>query len=430
MRGGADKTLSAIASTSIGSDMTQLDERPTTTVRWPDRPTTAEGWTRRAAEVAALFGTTAAERDAGAIPPRPHEIAWIKESGLAQLLGPIDAGGAAAEWSTAVAVVREFAKVEGSIANIVAWHYCNYWVLQSFTTPDQQRRWEHEVTASVALLAPVANFHDTPVTARDAGDHLVLNGVKAFNTGAPSADLIVVGVALEGTDSVFFLLVDARSDGITFGADWDTLGQRGTGSGSVRFTDVTVDWSRAIGFDGRTFVPRQANHTPGVTGQIMIVTMYNGLARGALDRGVAYIRERSRPWLHSDYEAALDDPYIQRGIGELQSRLLGAEVFAAHVADRVSEAVRTPDEITDEERGELAVLISSAKVVSVEVALQVTNGIFEFTGARSTARSVELDRHLRDVRTHTLHDPVAYKILQVGQHSLSGTYPHAVDWYA
>jgi alkylation response protein AidB-like acyl-CoA dehydrogenase len=413
--------------------MLQAVEAVATRVRdWSGqpRPVSRQGWIARATEVAALFATTAVERDTLGVGPRPAEMTWLKDSGLAQLQGPLEDGGGAADWGTVLAVVREFAKVEGSIANILAWHYANYWVVQSFTTAEQQVKWEAEITRAAAFLAPVANFHDTPVTARDEGEQLVLNGTKIFNTGAPVADLINVGVALEGGSNIFFLLVDARLPGITYGDDWDTFGQRGTASGSVTFTDVVVPWTQAIGFAGKSFVARGANHTPGLTAQTLMPTIYTGLARGALDQAVAYIRDHSRPWLHSDYTRAVDDPYIVRGIGRLEAHLRAAEVLAERSGELVSEALLRPDEISTQRRGELAVLLSASKTVATEVALEVTSGIFEFTGARSTSRSFALDRFYRDVRTHTLHDPVSYKILQVGQNVLTGKYPNATDWYA
>jgi alkylation response protein AidB-like acyl-CoA dehydrogenase len=413
--------------------MSQVLERVADNVGdWSGRPfpQTRQEWVARAAEVAALFATTSIERDQLGVGPRPNEIAWLKDSGLVQLQGPREAGGGAADWGTVLAVVYEFAKVEGSIANILAWHYADYWVIQAFPTAEQQLLWETEITRAAKFLAPVANFHDTPVSARDTGENLVLNGKKIFNTGAPVADLIVVGVALEGTSDIFFVLVDARLPGITYGEDWDTFGQRGTASGSVTFTDVVVPWTRAIGFADKKFVPRGANHTPGLTAHTLMPAIYTGLARGALNQAVEYIRSNSRPWFQSGYARAVDDPFIVRGIGRLEAHLRAAETLADHAGDLVSEAFLRPDDISTERRAELAVLLSANKTVATEVALEVTGGIFEFTGSRSTARLFGLDRFYRDVRTHTLHDPVAYKILQVGEYVLTGKHPKSTDWYA
>lgn len=71
--------------------------------------------------------------------------------------------------------------------------------------------------------------------------------------------------------------------------------------------------------------------------------------------------------------------------------------------------------VTERERGEVAEWIASVKVVATDTALRVTAGVFEVTGSRATRKNVGLDRFWRDVRTHTLHDPVAYKNRELGE---------------
>ncbi len=68
-----------------------------------------------------------------------------------------------------------------------------------------------------------------------------------------------------------------------------------------------------------------------------------------------------------------------------------------------------------EHERETAEWVASAKVVTTDTALRVTAGVFEVTGSRATSREVGLDRFWRDVRTYTLHDPVAYKNRELGE---------------
>jgi len=74
--------------------------------------------------------------------------------------------------------------------------------------------------------------------------------------------------------------------------------------------------------------------------------------------------------------------------------------------------------VSERERGEVAEWVASTKIVTTDTALRVTAGVFEVTGSRATGRKVGLDRFWRDVRTHTLHDPVAYKNREVGEYVL------------
>jgi alkylation response protein AidB-like acyl-CoA dehydrogenase len=399
--------------------------------RWQKEPTpsTRKAWVARAREVAALVATTALVRDVAAAQP-VQEVQWIKAAGLLGLQGPRSEGGGDADWATVLDVVAEFAKVDGSIANILGWHYAYFWLFRSFGTPAQRERWEAEVTRERQLISGIANFRDKPIGAVDEGDTLLLNGGKQFNTGLPVSDRVFIGTALNGTDNVFFLYVDSHDPAIRYGNDWDTLGQRSTASGSASVVNLRVPWDRALGFEGKQFVPQPANLTPGLTSQTLMPTFYVSLARGALDRAIEYVKSQGRSWLHSPYERAVDEPYVVDGFGGHTARLLAAEALLREASEKTSAALDNPNLITPEQRGELAVLLSATKVVAVEVGIQVTANVFELTGGRSTARVFELDRFFRDLRTQSLHDPVAQKRLQVGAYYLRGEYPLAVDWYS
>jgi len=383
----------------------------------------------RARQAAGLVAATAFERDTTAAAPFA-EVQWIKDAGLVGLQGPKASGGGDADWATVLDVVAEFAKVDGSIANVLGWHYAYFWLFRSFGTPEQRAKWEAEVTADRQLISGIANFRDPPISAVDEGTTLLLNGSKQFNTGLPVSDRVFIGTALEGTEDVFFVYANSRVPEIIYGEDWDTLGQRSTASGSAKVSGLRAPWDDALGFADKTFVPQPANITPGLTSQTLMPTFYVSLARGALDKAVDYIKNHGRAWLHSNYERAVDEPYVVDGIGQLQSRLLAAEALVRDASEKVSAALDAPNEITPEQRGELAVLLSAAKTVAVEVGIEVTTKLFELTGGRSTARSFELDRFFRDLRTQSLHDPVAQKRIQVGSYLLRGEYPLAVDWYS
>ena len=126
---------------------------------------------------------------------------------------------------------------------------------------------------------------------------------------------------LEGTEDVFFVYTDSRVPEISYGEDWDTLGQRSTASGSAKVANLRVPWTAVLGFEDKAFVPQPANSTPGLTSQTLMPVFYVSLARGALNRAVSYIKDHGRAWLHSPYDRAVDEPYVVDGIGELQSRL-------------------------------------------------------------------------------------------------------------
>ena len=101
---------------------------------------------------------------------------------------------------------------------------------------------------------------------------------------------------------------------------------------------------------------------------------------------------------------------------------------ASHIYAKYSGDLATRAKLTARERGELAEWVASTKVVTTDTGLKVTAGVFEVTGAKATSRKVGLDRFWRDIRTHTLHDPVSYKNRELGRFQLLDEVPEPT-WY-
>jgi alkylation response protein AidB-like acyl-CoA dehydrogenase len=89
----------------------------------------------------------------------------------------------------------------------------------------------------------------------------------------------------------------------------------------------------------------------------------------------------------------------------------------------VQSALAHGPSVTERERGAAAIEAYAAKVHATHVSLEITSRIFELMGARATASKYRLDRFWRNVRTHTLHDPVFYKAREVGDFVLNGAIP-------
>jgi len=120
---------------------------------------------------------------------------------------------------------------------------------------------------------------------------------------------------------------------------------------------------------------------------------------------------------------ATEDPYIIRTYGEFAIELQGADAAARETARQLQQDWEKGDALTPQDRGELMVKVSGVKALSTKVALDITSRIFEVIGSRGTHPKYGFDRFWRNVRTHSLHDPVAYKIADVGNHALNGSYP-------
>lgn len=416
--------------------MTTTENRPIDTAHpdWAARPTpdSPEAWVRRAHEVAEILAVDAAERDRAAATPY-REIQLLRDAGLVTLLGPVEHGGAGLEWPTAYLVTRAVAEGDGSIGQLLGYHYLWNWAARLVGTREQIAHVEAEAARHRWFFGGAVNPRDADVTVRDEGEHLVFNGGKTFSTGSKVSDVTVLEGVLEGPgvppDTHVFAIVPSDQPGLTFHDDWDNIGQRLTESGSVSIAEVRVPWSDAAGFVDKKFQPRVYNTLNVPTIQLVFVNFYLGIARGALNQARSYTRSKTRPWLHGGQQRAVDEPYILDTYGDLAAKLWAVEALADQVAQEALPIHRDPDAVTPQARGEHEVRVAAVKARATEVALEVTSRIFEVTGARSTVAELALDRFWRNVRTHTLHDPVAYKRREVGAFLLRDELPEPT-WYS
>ncbi|MEU2006229.1 acyl-CoA dehydrogenase family protein [Rhodococcus sp. NPDC019627] len=397
---------------------------------WAETPATSAEWIARAQEVSDILARDAVERDrVGAAPYA--EVQLLKDSGLVTLLGPTEFGGGGQRWETAYQVVRVIARGDGSIGQLLGYHYLWAWAVRLVGTEPQIGAVEELYTSNNFLFGGAVNPRDTDLTIVDRGETLVYNGVKSFSTGGRATDLTVLEGIIEGTATHVFAIVPTAQDGIVFRGDWDNLGQRLTDSGSVEINDVEVDWAGAAGFVDKKFQPLVYNTLNFPALEIVFANFYVGIARGALDTAAEYTRTRTRPWPYGgdNKELATDEWYLREGYGDLQAKLWAAEAFVDQV-NRESDAVLhdARENLTEQARGDLAVRIAAAKLRAADVALEIGTRVFELTGARATSNSVGLDIFWRNVRTHTLHDPVAYKRREVGGYVLTGEIPEPT-WY-
>ncbi|RST21785.1 monooxygenase [Streptomyces sp. WAC04770] len=391
----------------------------------PDSP---EAWIERAAEVAAILATDAAARDrAGATPYT--EVQLLKDSGLVTLLGPAGHGGGGQDWTTAYRVIREVAKADGSIGQLLGYHYLWNWAARLVGTREQWEHVEAEAVRHTWFFGGAVNPRDSDVVVTEDGDDLVFTGAKTFSTGSRVSDVTVLEGVLEGTDRHIFAIVPSDSPGLTFHDDWDNIGQRLTESGGVTLDGVRTPWASAAGYVDKEFRPRVYNTLNVPTIQLVFISFYLGIAAGALETAATYTRTKTRSWLHGGYDKAVDEPYVIDTYGDLTAKLWAVEALADAVAAEGQKLHDAPDEVTEQARGEFEVRVAAAKARATDVALEVTSRIFEVTGARATASAEGLDRFWRNVRTHTLHDPVAYKRREVGRHVLTGELPEPT-WYS
>jgi alkylation response protein AidB-like acyl-CoA dehydrogenase len=400
--------------------------------RWRDaaQPQNSGEWIARAQEVADILAIDAVERDRANATPHA-EVQLLKDSGLVTLLGPRTHGGAGESWDTAYKVIRTVARGDGSIGQVLGYHYLWAWAARLVATEEQIAAVEELYTSNNFVFGGAVNPRDSDLTIREEGDELVFSGRKSFSTGGQISDLTVLEGVLEGTETHIFAIVPTAQEGIVFADDWDSLGQRLTESGSVEIRDVRVPWAAAAGFVGKVFQPLTYNtlNVPGI--QLVFANFYLGIAQGALETASAYTRTTTRPWPYGgdNKQHASEEWYLLEGYGVLQSKLWADEALLDAAGAEISAVLHAPrEELTERRRGEIAVRIAAGKLRIVDDGLEVATKVYELTGARASASSVGLDIFWRNLRTHSLHDPIAYKKREVGEFVLLNQVPEPT-WY-
>jgi alkylation response protein AidB-like acyl-CoA dehydrogenase len=381
--------------------------------------------------VAREFAKTAAERDKAGGAPFP-QIQVLKESGLLTLRVPKAFGGQEASWPVVMRTVRQLAAVDGSLAHLYGWHHANVSFVHLLGTPQQQARWYSGVVErrefwGNASSENVPRVIDWKVTARPEGQDYRLNGVKAFCTGSRMADQILIMAALEGVDNLFQSLligvIPAGREGVEIREDWDNMGQRQTESGSVAFHNTLVRGDEMLGGPGSFFAAPYSTLWPCMA-QLILTNVYLGIGLGAFSEAQAYTSSVTRPWPAAMVERASQDPMILRQYGEMSCQLEAARALAEEAALDLEAAWNAgPASVTAEWRGQVAVKVAQAKVLATRASLQVTSQMFEVMGARATAAKYRYDRFWRNTRTLTLHDPLEYKLLEVGNYVLNQVPP-------
>ncbi|GAA1459637.1 SfnB family sulfur acquisition oxidoreductase [Williamsia maris] len=398
--------MTAVAATRIGSREQALDS---------------------ARLLAARFGPGAADRDRHRRLPHT-EIAELAASGLLAITVPVQYGGAGLPPSSVAEVFRIIAAADPNVAQIPQSHFVQANLLRLAGTADQR----HKLFTHILSGGLLANAHAERDTALSNlietrispdGNDFRLVGTKFYCTGSLHADTLAVLARLD-TDAdellagEYTVFVRSDADGVEIIDDWDGIGQRTSGSGTVVFDDVAVAAADVIARDAAVDAPTGF----GAFSQLLHAAIDTGIAAGALHSAVDCVRTLSRPWWEAEVEHAADDPLLIQRFGELSVVVSAAEA-TLEVAGRAVDAMQLSGDDPVLLAAEASVAVATAKVTSDRAANEVSSALFEVSGTRSAANDLNLHHFWRNARTHTLHDPVRWKYQHLGRYVLHGTPP-------
>lgn len=368
-----------------------------------------------AEKLAAQFKLNAQRRDVERLLPW-QELEDCARSGLLAIRVPREYGGAYVSYLTLTKVVAAIGEADASIGQLLLSIILACSVIEAVGREEQQRlffgkilqgyRWGNGHAEGGSLPAGTTR---TRITRE--GEHYRVNGAKAYSTGALFSQLISIGCVDEDGLSKT-AVIDRHAPGLTIIDDWDGFGQRTTASGTLLLDNVRVEHSHVLNAElGKT-----SANSYGIP-DLFHSALDLGIARAAFSDTLNYVREHARPYARTGVEAVAQDPYVLAIIGDLHTRI--------HAGEAVLErAALLFDQVTAEQgpgpSDQVSAALATAKILTTEAALLASNTLFQLGGASSTRLEYGFDRHWRNARTHTVHDPVAWKFNLIGKYHLLG----------
>ncbi|MBG4760223.1 SfnB family sulfur acquisition oxidoreductase [Pseudomonas aeruginosa] len=379
---------------------------------------------RVARELAGLFAEEASLRDRQRRLP-VAELEAFSQSGLWGISVPRAYGGAEVGYRTLAEVLKTIAAVDPSLAQLPQNHWAVLDHLRLDGSEEQKRFFYGLVLDGVRFGNAFSERHSRTVAEFQTrvladGDGFRIDGRKFYSSGALLAHW-VPAVGLDAEQRAHLAFIPRDAPGLTVIDDWSGFGQRTTASGTVILDNVRVPAEHVIPVHRAFDRPTAA----GAVSQFIQAAIDAGIARGILAETVQQVRRHARPWIDANQQHAWEDPYTIQQVGDLRIRVRAAEAVLDLAADAIEAALAAPDE---ESVAAASIAVAEAKVLTTEAALLAANRLFELVGTRSTLEELNLDRHWRNARTHTLHDPVRWKYHAIGNYQLNGVKPPRHAW--
>ncbi|WP_139981821.1 acyl-CoA dehydrogenase family protein [Nocardioides litoris] len=356
----------------------------------------------------------------------PHEqIAWAKEAGLGRLRVPVEQGGAGASVREFFATLIELAEADSNVAHILRTHY--WFVEQQLIAPDPEAKARGLALITADQLVgngfseqskhAVGLRFDTTLTPDPAGGFR-LNGTKFYSTGTLYSDHTQIWAAAPD-GKIAGAVIPLDREGVTVEDDWDGFGQRLTGTGSTRLDDVHVREEEFFDLGD----PDELD--PGYNGaflQLYLQAVTAGILRSVRNDAVAWVQKRSRNFGHSGAATAAEDRQVLQVVGEISADVFAAEAIVLAAADVIQDAF---DSVVDgaptPEATEAAQLAAAqAKVALDRFSYATAAKLFDVGGASATQKVHNLDRHWRNARTASTHNPTFLKASAIGDHHVNG----------
>jgi alkylation response protein AidB-like acyl-CoA dehydrogenase len=366
------------------------------------------------------------ERERDRILPH-HVVDLIRRARLGALRLPTSAGGAGSSIRELFEIVIRLGEADANVAHILRNHFSVVERLVRRPKDDQSRQWQQAV-ADGAIIGLATTELDSPqvgnvtpsTTFTPDGDDYSLNGTKYYSTGTLYSDYVLVRAA-DPLGRLGAAIIPVKREGVELIDDWDGLGQRLTATGTTHFRNVRVKRQEIV-FDA----PDAGYGVPysNTFAQLFLTAVVAGIARATLRDATELVRSRKRTFYYAPSETPTDDPVLQHTVGQIASGAFAAETVvlaAAAALDIATDAFDAGAPNAAEAAHEAALLSAKAKIIADDFAIRGGGLLFDVGGASATKKVTNFDRHWRNARTLSSHNPTTYKARSIGQYEISDT---------
>jgi len=335
----------------------------------------------------------------------PHALEWDRdkhfpldalaaagELGLGGISVRDDVGGAGLRREDAAAIFEALAMGDPTIAAYISIHNMVAWMIDTFGTDDQRRRWLPNLVAmtelgSYCLTEPGAGSDAAAITtsAIPDGDEYVLTGVKQFISGAGAAAVYVVmaRTGAPGAKGITAFLVPADAAGLSFGPNEHKMGWNAQPTRQVILDEVRVPASAILGDVGGGFRIAMKGLNGG---RVNIAACSIGGAQWALDRAVRYVHER-----FTFGEALAERQTVVFALADMATQLQAARALVQGAARAIDEGA--PD---------VAVQCAMAKRFATDAGFEVANQALQLHGGYGYLQEYGIEKVVRDLRVHQI----------------------------
>lgn len=335
----------------------------------------------------------------------PHALDWdarkylpldvIREAatlGIGGIYVRDDVGGSGMTRFDAALIFEALATGCPTVAAFISIHNMAAWMIDAYGSEAQRRQWlpklcTMELVASYCLTEPGAGSDAAALRTRAVrdGDHYVINGQKQFISGAGTSDLYVVMLRTggEGAGGVSTVIVEAGTPGLSFGAEERKMGWNAQPTRAVIFENVRVPVANRLGDEGIGFKIAMAGLDGG---RLNITACSLGGAQAALDKALAYMKERRAFGKRLDEFQAL-----QFRLADMAIELEAARTFLWRAAGALDR--KDPDATK---------LCAMAKRFGTDIGFEVANQALQLHGGYGYLADYGIEKIVRDLRVHQI----------------------------